>query len=196
MGNYDKLRELVKRALEGELVATYDHSNRVYDWCLKMGKELGANLDVLLPAALVHDVGVPINKEKHYEVGKEKAKMMLQEANFPEKDMEHILHCMEAHSCYGGPDPGTLEAKILYDADKIDCVGAIGLIRGILRDLGNKSFKGNINEGPLVVERLKGIAGHVEGFAYTDFGKKVIGQRIAFLEDFAKRLKAELQGVE
>jgi len=196
MGNYDKLRELVKKALENEMVATYDHSIRVYDWCLKMGNEMGANLDVLLPAALVHDVGVPINKPKHYEVGKEKARGILKEAGFPEKDIEPILHCLEAHSCYGGPDPQTLEAKIVYDADKIDCIGAIGLIRGVLRDLGNKSFNGNINEAPLVVERLKGIAGYVKEFAYTDFGKKVLKTRITFLEGFGKRLKAELEAAE
>ena len=64
------------------------------------------------------------------------------------------------------------------------------MIRGILRDLGNKSFEGNIDEAQLLVERVKGIIGHVEGLAYTNSAKKVIGERATFLEDFAKRVKA------
>ena len=47
-----------------------------------------------------------------------------------------------------------------------------------------------------MVERLKGIAGYVKEFVYTDFGKKVLKARVAFLEDVGKRLKAELQGVK
>ncbi len=43
---------------------------------------------------------------------------------------------------------------------------------------------------------MKGIIGHVEGLASTDSAKKVIGERATFLEDFAKRVKAELQGIE
>lgn len=43
---------------------------------------------------------------------------------------------------------------------------------------------------------LKGIIGHVEGLAYTDSAKKVIGERATFLEDFAKMVKVELQGIE
>ena len=115
------------------------------------------------------------------------------ELGFKEDEIKRILHVIEAHSRYGGPDPQTLEAKILQDVDAIEYVGAVGLVRGIVRALHESSFSGKIEEVPkLIGDLIK----KVEGNFYTEEAKRIVEKRVAFLKLFSDRLKKELAGEE
>ena len=76
---------------------------------------------------------VPPFIKRQNEAALPKARAFLGELGFKEDEIKKILHVIEAHSRYGGPDPRTLEAKILQDVDAIEYVGAVGLIRGIVQ---------------------------------------------------------------
>ncbi|MGZ3513031.1 MAG: HD domain-containing protein [Thermodesulfobacteriota bacterium] len=189
-----RIREFTKKEMAGEQFAGGDHLERAFEWCQKIGKERNADMEILLTAALLHDIGLTIDRTKHYEAGLPKARAFLEELGFKKEDeIRRILHVIEAHSRYGGPNPKSLEAKILQDVDAIEYVGAIGLIRGIVRALHNGSFSGKVEEVPQVIDDL---IKKVEGNFYTEEAKRIVQKRIAFLRTFSDRLKKELAGEE
>ena len=44
-------------------------------------------------------------------------------------DCVAVAHAIEAHSFSAGIEPGTLEARILQDADRLDALGFMGVVR-------------------------------------------------------------------
>jgi uncharacterized protein len=115
----------------------WDHVQRVYECCLKMGKKEKGDLSVLSLAALLHDIGrqeeqASKGKICHAQVGAQKAEMILARFGVPEKTIRDVLHCIRSHRFRGKQVPASLEARILFDADKLDSIGAVGIGRAFL----------------------------------------------------------------
>lgn len=156
----EQLKEDVKYILEeSEGCHDWDHTLRVYNLALHIGKIKGADLEVLGIAALLHDIGRPTeaklrrslpsaadrlpqgqkqltvncrpSTEKicHAEIGAVMAEGILQGYGLGQDVIEKIKHCISRHRFSEGMAPESMEAKILYDADKIDNIGAIGILR-------------------------------------------------------------------
>lgn len=170
--------------------AGMDHIERVRELAEALGAEEGADLGVVRAAAYLHDIGVPLNKMRHYELGARTARGMLRELGWAEEMVQAVSHAIEAHSRYGGPDPQTLEAKVLYDADVAEFVGAIGLARAITRATEAGDYRGNVNQFPALIDRVIASA---EGLSYTERGGKIIAERIAWLREYKARLQDELE---
>lgn len=105
--------------------------------------ETGVNYDVLIAACLLHDIG---RKEQfdnpqlcHAKVGSGKAYQFLIENGWNEDASRHVSDCIRSHRYRRDNLPETLEAKILFDADKIDVTGAIGIARTLF-------YKGEVSE--------------------------------------------------
>ena len=135
---YQKIKEIVeKESLGADPVHDASHVTRVYNLCLKLAeKEKGIDLDVIKLAALLHDIGgVREQEDKSGKTNhaKESAKMafdILSRFNFPKEKIGQVIHCILAHRYRGSSlKPNTKEAKILFDADKLDALGAIGIAR-------------------------------------------------------------------
>jgi HD superfamily phosphodiesterase len=188
-----RIREFTKKEMAGEQFVGTDHLEGAFEWCQKIGRERNAEMEILPTAALLHDIGLTIDRTKHYEAGLPKARAFLEELGFKENEIQKILHIIEAHSRYGGPDPQSLEAEILQDVDAIEYVGAVGLVRGIVRALHNGSFSGKVEEVPGVIDDL---IRKVEGNFYTEEAKRIVQKRIVFLRTFSDRMKKELAGEE
>jgi uncharacterized protein len=114
-----------------------DHSERVLATALTIGKQMQARLDILLPAALLHDIGrkeesASKGKICHAQRGAELAQPILRELGFGEDDIKAVCHCIASHRYRRGLAPQSLEAKILFDADKLDSIGAVGIGRAFL----------------------------------------------------------------
>lgn len=193
MGNRDlsSIRDIARQMLGQATFSGLDHAERVLQIVEDIGRREGADLDILRVAALLHDIGVPINKERHYEVSALLARGILLQLGFTEDEIEPVVHVIEAHSRYGGPDPQTLEARILQDADAVEYVGAVGLARAIVRGLESGAYRGNVNELPALID---GLIERVEGTLHTERGRALAGERIAYLRAFQERLKAEIGG--
>jgi uncharacterized protein len=187
--------EAIRRiAAEMSGVASFagmDHVQRVLDIAVDIGRAEGADLDVLRAAAYLHDIAVPLNKARHFDLGSRLARGILRELGWNEGQIEPVVHAIGTHSRYGGPEPQTLEARILQDADAVDYVGAVGLARALVRSFEGGEYRGNVAELPAVVDRL---CERVAGSQHTARGRELVAERIEWLRGFQDRLQAELAG--
>jgi uncharacterized protein len=130
---FKELREKIQSNFEEGGSHAFDHTERVYNLALKIGKKEKADLDVLKAAALLHDVArlKEDNGEVkcHAEHGAEIAEKILKEMNFPEDKIKNVVHSIKVHRHSKGLPAETKEAKILQDADRLDALGAITVAR-------------------------------------------------------------------
>lgn len=111
-----------------------DHVYRVLHNAMAIAAGEGAvNMDVLIAACLLHDVARPDQMADpslcHAQLGAERASAFLLARGWAMEAAEHVRQCIRTHRFRKGEPPETLEAKILYDADKLDVTGAIGAAR-------------------------------------------------------------------
>lgn len=107
-----------------------EHALRVMAWGKKLALAEGADVTIIELASLLHDIGRSGAVEKtHAESSAGLAVNILHKAGYSEDIILRVKEAIIAHSREAGHEPETLEAKILYDADKLDFVGAIGLGR-------------------------------------------------------------------
>jgi len=186
-----------------------DHAGRVYRTALYIGRLMGARLDVLGAAALLHDIGRPYEKENqgkvcHAEKGAELAREILQDFHFAADIIDDIVHCIETHRYRGDKIPSTLEAKILYDADKLDCIGAIGIGRAFLfaGQVGAKLHNSEVDLASTqsystedtAYREFKVKLSKVKDRLLTPEGRRLAQERHAFMEVFFERLEREVNG--
>jgi uncharacterized protein len=184
-----KIWEMVNRDLTDEPVASSDHVERMVTWCQKFGPAEGADLEILVAGALVHDIGVLSNRKNHYFAGRERALEIFRVADIPEDKVRGALEVMETHSRYGGPDPQTIEAKVGQDSDAMEYIGAIGIIRMVVRGMIDGSFNGRASDFP---DYMRSILAKVDTF-HTGQAKEMGDGRLAFMEGFLKQLEKELK---
>lgn len=186
-----------------------DHTERVHNLALHIGGMMGAKLEVLSAAALLHDIGRQQEtrtrgKICHAEKGAELARKILAECGLLPATIEEVVHCIETHRYRNHKRPTSLEAKILYDADKLDSIGAIGIGRAFLfaGQVGARLHNENNN-----IENTTSYS--VDDTAYREFkvklckikermltpeGKRIAEERHAFMKVFFKRLEKEING--
>lgn len=117
-------------------VHDFAHIMRVYHMAERIGIAEGANLDILRAAALLHDAEGSTSgsdtRASHHHSSAEFAAQVLAQEGWPSERIAAVQHCIRAHRFRGdGETPQTLEARILFDADKLDVIGAIGVARVI-----------------------------------------------------------------
>ena len=115
----------------------WDHTLRVHRLCRYIGAAEGVDMLVTEAAAYLHDIG-RVDQDRadgklcHAEKGADMAREMLTETPLSADRRENIIHCIAAHRFRRGEAPRTLEAKVLFDADKLDAIGAVGVARAFL----------------------------------------------------------------
>jgi uncharacterized protein len=113
-----------------------DHVLRVYKMAEKLAVAEGADLEIVRAAALLHDAegSAPFSEHgraTHHEASASFAREILQAEAWPETCIAAVEHCIRAHRYRSTEIPETLEAKVLFDADKLDVLGAFGVARTI-----------------------------------------------------------------
>jgi len=120
---------------ERDPVHGFDHVLRVLDLSQRLGRELGADLEIVRAAALLHDASgahpMEGGRQNHQQASAEFAREVLEREGWEEGRIEAVLHCIRAHRFRSREAPATLEAQVLFDADKLDVMGAFGAARTI-----------------------------------------------------------------
>ena len=114
-----------------------EHIYRVLYLALEIAQtEPDADMDVLICACLLHDIGRQAQfadpKINHAQAGAGMAYRFLLEHQFPEAYAQQVHDCILSPRFRKSTPPESIEAKILFDADKIDVCGAAGIARTLL----------------------------------------------------------------
>lgn len=123
--------------VNAEPVHDFSHVLRVYRMAERIGGAEGADLEILRAAALLHDASgaAPDDAEgraNHHHASADFARAVLRGEGWTDDRLEAVLHCIRAHRFRDRSEPPrTLEAKILFDSDKLDVTGAIGVARTV-----------------------------------------------------------------
>tara|TARA_Y100000310_G_C20553612_1_gene749386 strand:- start:214 stop:885 length:672 start_codon:yes stop_codon:yes gene_type:complete len=192
----------------------WTHVKRVKNLALNIGKVEKADLAVLEIAVLLHDIGRKEEIRKkgifcHAEKGAELARKILEKHKLDKKIIDDIAQCIISHRYRNEHIPEIIEAKVLYDADKLDSIGAIGLARAFLFAGGpgsNTLYTGNekklakrkkdysyTKEDSAILEyevKLKNIKNRM----ITKTGKQSARERAQFMREFVKRFWREVGG--
>lgn len=118
---------------EDDPVHGLSHVMRVYRLCETIGQQEGADLRILRAAALLHDIEGDVDlREGHHLSAAKFAREVLSREGWQEGDIEAVAHCIRAHRFRDDSEqPVSLEAQVLFDADKIDAIGAVGVARAV-----------------------------------------------------------------
>ena len=185
-----------------------DHIYRVLYNALEIAKaERDVDYDVLICACLLHDIGRKEQFENpalcHAEVGGEKAYRFLLENDFNPIFAEHVKKCIVSHRFRKNNPPESIEAKILFDADKLEAAGAVGIARtliykGIVSDpLYSLLPDGTISDGeddttPSFFQEYKYKLENIYFNFHTTRGKELAGKRQAAAVSFYNDLFREV----
>jgi uncharacterized protein len=197
---------------EADTIHDFDHVLRVYELCRTIGKKENADLKILLSAALMHDAcgAAPGTKERmeHHLASALLAEKVLREKNWPEHEIQAVMHCIRAHRYRGTESPESLEAKILFDSDKLDVLGAIGVARviGYAAIAGQPAFaqpsrkfmetgEKEPNEPHSAYHEYLFKLRKIKDRLHTESARQIAQERDAYLHDYFLRLQNEIRGL-
>jgi uncharacterized protein len=170
-----------------------DHTERVTRMCRIIGEAEHADMDILIPAALLHDIARPLEKEKglpHEIEGARMAEEFLLATGYDRTLIPAITAAIRTHRFSTEDEPKAPEAKILSDADKLDAMGAVGIGRTFMRagehgaDIDDAIFHFH--------DKLLKLKSRM----YTETGQKIARERHAFLVTFLAALEGERESTD
>lgn len=197
---------------EVDAVHDFSHIERVYRMAERLAHSEGADMEIVHAAALLHDARgtMPGSGERaeHHLASAAFAAEVLQAEDWPPERIAAVQHCIRAHRFRDERErPETVEAKVLFDADKLDVLGAVG----VMRTIGYAVLAGE----PIYVQpsqlflttgqkepREPHSAYHeylfklckIKDVLFTDAARAVAEERDAYLAGFFERLAAESRG--
>ena len=122
---------------DADAVHDFDHVLRVYRMAEHIAQAENADLEIVRAAALLHDAEGTMpgadSRTNHHLASAEFAAEILRGEGWGSERIEAVQHCIRAHRFRDRSEPPrTIEAKVLFDADKLDVLGAIGAARTVV----------------------------------------------------------------
>lgn len=208
--------ETLEREGYGDASHDFDHIVRVVALAETIQEREGGDLPTIWAAVALHDLGVERERRHggdHALIGAEMASDLLTNTAFPQASIPAVQQAIREHRMTGGKLPQTLEGRILYDADKIDCLGAIGISRlycitGRYNQKIYAPVPAEISEpvDPLTVRELRRrrdyspsiefqlLFGDLPARMTTSAGGELAHERYVYMDEFFKRLRQEVEG--
>ena len=182
-------------AREARPLDKFGHQPRLYALTQQVGAGLEYDDDVVFAAAWLHDLGVffghrPENPEElarwdnvAYAIAKTPA--VLEEAGFPREKISAVVEAIRTHQ--PAAHPATIEGTILRDADILEQLGAIGILRTVCkvgRDTRFTDFTSAVNS---LRKALATLPSHIR----LETTRNLAAPRIHMLETFLAGIEAE-----
>ncbi len=214
------LLELARTTMEregGEDTAhDYDHLVRTMALAETIQATEGGDLPTVQAAVALHDIGQGREARHggdHALIGATMASELLTNTPFPQASIPAVQQAIREHRLTGGIIPRTLEGRILYDADKIDCLGAIGIARlyCITGRYNQKVYSPVPDEivepiDSLLIRNLRRRPDYSPSIEFellftnlpermaTSTGRALARERYTFMQGFFTRLRKEVEG--
>ncbi len=188
----------------------WGHVERVVAMANRISEtEPRADRFIVNTASILHDIARAEEDASsgtlcHAHLGSEIARTFLRDIGLDHDSTEHIGECILTHRFRKNRVPATLEAEILYDADKLDSIGAVGIGRAFLfsGEIGAKlhnhtsdieSTAAYSEEDTAYREYMVKLR-HVKEKMLTNEGKRIAHERHDFMEHFFIRFRNEMNG--
>lgn len=202
-------------------VHDFEHVLRVYALAKRLTEAEGADWEIVQAAVLLHDAEgasqfIPIqgedhttnNRQDHQNASAEFARQILTEQGWPEMRIQAVLHAIRAHRFRDDRErPETLEARILFDADKLDAIGAIGVARAVayaaragqpaFSEPSQRFLESGVREPGEphsayheYIFKLR----HLQDRLHTPLAKEIAAGRHDYMAEFFIRLRQEIDG--
>ncbi len=206
---FNKLSVKVKKILNGSpRCHDWEHTRRVlHNARMIASKENGTDEKVVDLGALLHDIArademAIKGRICHAKKGAELAGEILKEASFDKEIRRKVVKCVRRHRFRGDQSPVSIEEKIIYDADKLDSVGAVGLGRAFLfagreggkvhntkeEAIASSSYSENDTAYREYLVKLR----HIPAKMQTETGRVIALKRVKFMKEFFDRLDKEI----
>jgi len=195
-------------------VHDFSHVLRVYAMAERLARAEGADIEIVRAAALLHDAegsapgGEQAERANHHHASAVFAGEVLRAEGWPDERIAAVQHCIRAHRFRDPSEPPqTLEARVLFDADKLDVIGAIGAARTIAYAVldgepvyaePSLSFRESYQREPgephsSYHEYLFKLS-KIKDRLFTPAARALAQDRHQYLADFYDRLAAEMRG--
>ncbi len=193
----------------------FDHVLRVTALAERIARAEGADGRIVRTAALLHDVtAVGSGRPDHHITGAQRAQEMLLSMGHPQREVEAVVHCIVAHrfrspgtGAREGVDipPQTLEAQCVYDADKLDAIGAVGVARAFVHGAESgqpiwgqvsAEFQAGVQTGEphTAHHEFHFKLRHIRDRLYTATGRMIASERHRYMAGFFERMAREVAG--
>jgi len=168
--------------LEGT-VHSYSHVDRVFRIATFLVKREKADVELVQIGAILHDIGRTVG-EPHNETGARLASEILSGTDFPREKSDRVARIVLHHALPLRDKLETLEEKIVWDADKIDLLGAAGVAR-VFHWLGKRPFETVVKD---CFEELKPIYNLLNTATAKTIAKERHARTMAFLSALEQEL--------
>jgi uncharacterized protein len=118
------IQQYAKDLTSGRLGSGYEHSFRVYHLTREIGEGIEYDDDILHAACFLHDVEMSVG---HPKSSADRAEAILGETGFDPDKIPLVTDAILNHMPEGKPQ--SVEAKLLFDANLLDSIGAVGFAR-------------------------------------------------------------------
>ena len=202
---------------DADPVHDFAHVMRVYRMAERLAAEEGADLEIVRAAALLHDAqgsappgdgGEGAERASHHHTSAEFAGQVLAAEGWRPERIAAVQHCIRSHRFRDASEPpATLEAKILFDADKLDVLGAIGAARTVAyAALDGQPFYTEPSQRFIETGTPEPGEPHssyheyifklrkIKDRLFTPTARRLAEERDAYLAGFYARLAAEMRG--
>ncbi len=192
-----------------DLAHGWEHVSRVYTLALHIAEQEHGNNFIVGMAALLHDLGrtAPRTETSHHaDLSVTFSTTLMQAHNVPVEKQEAVLHAIIAHSFSRGIEPLTLEARIVRDADRLDGLGAIGILRwavtgAVRRTPETRSYhpqdpfgqQHTLDDQHYMLDHFYSKLLKMGDTMLTEIGRNLAQQRTAFLRTYLYEFKRELE---
>ncbi len=196
-----KLTELTKQ--DSRIKKVYDYAKNKYDKTnlpqhnfehvirdlfralIIADTEKNVNYSILVPAVLLHDIGATEGDYwRHVETGPKIAERDLPTFSFTKQEIKEIGYCIASHSGTKSIDkPKTIEAKILFDADKLEKSSLLSIFPMV-----RASYEFGYNVKKSIEDFCKYVDNRDINF-YTTGGKKIDDEGIKRNKELSKEIK-------
>ncbi len=173
----------------------FDHVRQVVNVSKNLARELGADEEVVVLAAWLHDIAKPGmgSVKEHGDAGAEMAREILLEKSISQDVVERVCDVIRKHVGLTLKEPiQPLEAQVLWDADKIAKLGAVGLIHYLVNGIKiNPGFL--LDEVSVQVNDFLLLAERIVASMNTKPGRAIAQERFDTLKYIASALESELK---
>ena len=221
-GRIQRIEDHVRRSMSTvtapdlKIAHDWGHVDRVRRWALEIAENEGLDLELVEAAALLHDIGLACveieQRSQHAQVGAEIAAQFLHERQlFTEQEIEAITGAIRCHS---SPNGGGVLGQVLRDADKLDALGAVGIMRAFTSKYAQPEYDSHNVKGDtweMTMEEFEkrfaegaGIGGYIVdqvnfqisfyGELHTETARQIGQPLVEFMKAYIVQLDSEING--